>query len=130
MTSAYEEAGNLRQVINADPYEWQCSGESRTGIFVTVSIGVAIYGIHGIQREELLEKADLAMYQAKLAGRDCVCVADSHVSQPIGALDLRRRERVEGLLGDDAGQGQFSIQALQALNAVIHVCDAPTGAHS
>lgn len=42
---------------------------------VTLSAGVATYPDHGLTREELIRKADAALYQAKAAGRDCVRVA-------------------------------------------------------
>jgi diguanylate cyclase (GGDEF)-like protein len=40
----------------------------------TVSIGVAVLGTHGADLEELLESADRALYRAKRAGRDRVCL--------------------------------------------------------
>jgi diguanylate cyclase (GGDEF)-like protein len=41
----------------------------------TVSIGVAVLGSHGGDLVELLESADRALYRAKRAGRDRVCLA-------------------------------------------------------
>ena len=41
---------------------------------VTVSIGVAVLGVHGRDLLELLTAADLALYRAKDAGRDRICV--------------------------------------------------------
>jgi len=41
---------------------------------VTVSIGVAMLGTHGHDLFELLAAADLALYRAKKAGRDRVCM--------------------------------------------------------
>jgi diguanylate cyclase (GGDEF)-like protein len=42
---------------------------------VTISIGVAVLGSHGGDLGELLESADRALYRAKRAGRDRVCLA-------------------------------------------------------
>jgi diguanylate cyclase (GGDEF)-like protein len=41
---------------------------------VTISIGVAVLGTHGRDLFELLAAADLALYRAKDAGRDQICV--------------------------------------------------------
>jgi len=41
---------------------------------VTVSIGVAVLGVHGRDLLELLTAADLAVYRAKDGGRDQICV--------------------------------------------------------
>ena len=46
-----------------------------TIVGATVSIGVAVLGPHGGDLGELLESADRALYRAKRAGRDRVCLA-------------------------------------------------------
>jgi diguanylate cyclase (GGDEF)-like protein len=43
---------------------------------VTVSIGVAVLDSHGYDLGELLSAADKALYRAKRAGRDRVCLSD------------------------------------------------------
>lgn len=43
---------------------------------LTLSIGVSSFPIHGCGREELLDRADKAMYLAKALGRNHVCSAD------------------------------------------------------
>jgi diguanylate cyclase (GGDEF)-like protein len=45
-----------------------------TIVGVTVSIGVAVLGSHGSDLSELLDAADRALYRAKGAGRDQVCL--------------------------------------------------------
>lgn len=44
---------------------------------ITVSIGVALYGVHSTSSDGLMKAADKALYQAKEAGRDCVKLAPS-----------------------------------------------------
>jgi EAL domain-containing protein (putative c-di-GMP-specific phosphodiesterase class I) len=55
---------------------------------VTSSIGVAIYPDDGKDIETLLKHADVAMYQAKEAGRNSVCFYS-------GTMSLRSLERLE-----------------------------------
>ena len=49
-------------------------------IKTTVSIGLAFYPQDGTTKEELISKADSALYRAKQAGRDRVCVAEKEES--------------------------------------------------
>ena len=41
------------------------------GYFLSMSIGIANYPTDGIKTDDLLKKADVAMYQAKNDGKDC-----------------------------------------------------------
>lgn len=64
----------------------------------TVSIGVALFGNQNISQDELLKHADIAMYQAKKAGRNAVCFYDPQMQHTIHArLELERelREAIE-----------------------------------
>ncbi len=75
--AASQAAERLRQSIADQACIWQCDdGVTNVGIQVTASIGVAIYGLHGVTREVLISHADNAMYQAKRNGRNQVRVAD------------------------------------------------------
>lgn len=135
LTDACALAQRLRAAVNADPYTWRCAEEEMTGIFVTASIGVAVYGMHGTQREELIKRADQAMYQAKLEGRDCVHMAGVPASVNHSALvevgsTQRRREHLQRLIGESEDMSLISVQAVQALAAVVQIRDQKTGAHS
>ncbi|KPA17530.1 diguanylate cyclase [Candidatus Magnetomorum sp. HK-1] len=44
---------------------------------ITISLGVAIYPLHGLTTEETLKAADMALYKAKANGRNCVAYAAS-----------------------------------------------------
>jgi diguanylate cyclase (GGDEF)-like protein len=57
---------------------------------ITVSIGIASYPEHGNNGEDLIRVADLALYQAKNNGRDCVKSVNSQ------NLDEGRRRSAEG----------------------------------
>ncbi len=57
---------------------------------VTVSIGVAVYPLHGATGAMVLEAADDALYAAKASGRDTYCVAFDGAA-PEAAVGARRR---------------------------------------
>jgi diguanylate cyclase (GGDEF)-like protein len=63
-------AEKLRKMVEA----WQFPGVPRT---VTISAGVAIFPQHGTTRDSLVRAADSALYAAKQAGRNAVCMAIS-----------------------------------------------------
>src|SRR5437763_2439992 len=64
-------------------------------ISATVSVGVATLGEHGSTVKELLHAADLALYRAKVEGRDRVRVAspDDDEQVPPSAVAALERER-------------------------------------
>ncbi len=53
----------------------QASFQGRPLGKVTVSLGIAVYPIHGATGEALLRAADTALYRAKEKGRNCLVVA-------------------------------------------------------
>jgi diguanylate cyclase (GGDEF)-like protein len=77
VSEASQTAERLRLAVASQPFYWE-NEETYTvvPIEVTASIGVAVYQLHGVSREALLEHADSAMYQAKYIGRNRVCIAD------------------------------------------------------
>jgi len=60
----------------------------------SVSIGVALFSNHNQSQEELLKHADIAMYQAKKAGRNALRFFDPQMQDAINArVDLERELR-------------------------------------
>jgi diguanylate cyclase (GGDEF)-like protein len=43
---------------------------------ISISIGIAVFPDHADGKDDLIEKADMALYKAKGKGRNCVCVAE------------------------------------------------------
>ncbi|MBE0486594.1 GGDEF domain-containing protein, partial [Marinobacter sp.] len=68
---ARDMAERLRQRVSQKPVMLD-SGHS---IPLTISIGVAVFPIHGHSLDTLCIAADKAMYQAKMQGRNCVVMA-------------------------------------------------------
>ena len=63
-------AERLREQVSAE-----VTVPAASGVGVTVSIGAAVIGLHGEDLSGLLSSADLAMYRAKEAGRNRVCLS-------------------------------------------------------
>jgi diguanylate cyclase (GGDEF)-like protein len=60
-------AEKLRRLVE----KWQFPGVPWT---ITLSAGVAAFPTHGVTRDEMIQAADSALYAAKQAGRNRVCV--------------------------------------------------------
>ncbi|AXK72092.1 diguanylate cyclase [Lysobacter sp. TY2-98] len=65
-------AERLRAAIAEQAFDGIVAGES---LRVTVSIGVAVYGLHGCDAATLMRASDEAMYASKRAGRDRVSLS-------------------------------------------------------
>lgn len=77
LLTGLRDAQNANKVVQRvlmsfdSPYQLSASsGISSHEVFVTASIGVAIYPVDGETVEELLKNADTAMFQAKRAGKN------------------------------------------------------------
>lgn len=68
----------LRKMVAA----WQFPGVPST---VTISAGAAAFPAHGTTRDELVKAADAALYAAKLAGRNRICLAQIASKQTAGS---------------------------------------------
>lgn len=53
---------------------------------ISVSIGIASYPVHATDVDELLRKADEAMYHAKKTGKNRICIADSEKTPSVSAV--------------------------------------------
>ena len=71
---------------------------------IGTSIGIAMAPEHGSDQEQLLKKADLAMYRSKSAGRNCYTLYDEAMS-----AELEARNTLEGDLRDAIARCQFEV---------------------
>ena len=67
---------------------------------ITVSIGIAVYPDHGTNPQDLLKKSDQALYAAKEAGRNRVCIAENSSSSPDEFSKHETRTVEKGLFPD------------------------------
>src|SRR6478609_8045354 len=71
---------------------------------IGTSIGIAIAPDHGSDQEQLLKKADLALYRSKSAGRNCFTIYDKAMS-----AELEARNTLEGDLRDAIARCQLEV---------------------
>ena len=71
---------------------------------IGTSIGIAIAPEHGNDQEQLLKKADLALYRSKSAGRNCFTLYDEAMS-----AELEARNTLEGDLRYSIASCQFEL---------------------
>ncbi|PLX76517.1 MAG: hypothetical protein C0607_04245 [Azoarcus sp.] len=95
---AYAVLCRLQQILTA-PVEI----EGRQ-FFVTTSIGVSLFPRDGDEDETLLKRADIAMYQAKAAGRDAIRFFTSEMNELV-----QDRLMLEQALRHALGNGELSV---------------------
>ena len=71
---------------------------------IGTSIGIAMSPEHGRDQEQLLKKADLALYRSKSAGRNCFTLYDEAMS-----AELEARNTLEGDLRDAIARCLFEV---------------------
>ncbi|WP_316239175.1 putative bifunctional diguanylate cyclase/phosphodiesterase [Bradyrhizobium sp. SZCCHNR1015] len=88
-TEAAKFAARMRTLVLA-PVEWE-----ERSLSVGCSIGIALHPDHGLTADELLTRADLAMYRAKSLGQGKICTYEPSMDEASRrraelAIDLKR----------------------------------------
>ncbi|MRW91531.1 EAL domain-containing protein [Duganella sp. FT80W] len=94
-TSAQEIATKVLQSFH-EPFE--IDGAQH---YSTTSIGVAVFGREPTTVDEVLKRADLAMYHAKAEGRNCVSLFDPGMQARVSARAQLESEMRRALAGDE-----------------------------
>ncbi|WP_409192350.1 EAL domain-containing protein [Bradyrhizobium sp. RDM4] len=110
---AIELAGRIAKLV-AEPFP--LPGHR---VEIGTSIGIAIAPDHGSDQEQLLKKADLALYRSKSAGRNCFTVYDEAMS-----TELEARNTLEGDLRDAIALCQLEVHYQPFVDAL---CGARRG---
>jgi diguanylate cyclase (GGDEF)-like protein/PAS domain S-box-containing protein len=92
----------IRQAHQVDGHE----------LHVSCSVGVATFPQDGADRDELMRRADAAMYNAKSSGRDAACLFDPSIDQA-----LQERQVLEKHLKMALELNEFSLQYQPRLDA-------------
>ncbi len=108
LAEASEIAGRLRRIFAETPIILPRGG---TRFMATVSIGVSV-NLPGEETEQdLLKRADLALYQAKARGRNCVMVYEAPAAPPAPFLAGLAAELAAGLAEELTPGGAQSLSA-------------------
>jgi diguanylate cyclase (GGDEF)-like protein len=77
---ATDEAGArvVAATMQAAVHALKIRNESSTGLYVTVSVGVAVFGSPQADAAEIIEAADQALYRAKQGGRNRIEATAQH----------------------------------------------------
>ena len=113
LAAAERVAGEIVDAL-ARPFELE-AGQATIGS----SVGIALHPRDATDRDDLLSRADLALYAAKAAGRGC-----HRVYCPSMDRDARERRALEDELGRALGAGQLGIvfQPIVALKGGERTC--------
>lgn len=74
-------AEQIRRTVEQHPFSASATDPGQK-MFITISLGVASFPDDGTTALELLQKADQALYRAKLTGRNRTCVFDKQLDRP------------------------------------------------
>jgi len=85
-------------------------------LYVSCSVGVATFPQDGSDRDELMRRADAAMYNAKSAGRDAACLFDTSIDQT-----LQERQALEQNLKLALERQEFSLHFQPKMDAKTRV---------
>lgn len=74
-------AEQIRRTVEQHPFSASATDPGQK-MFITISLGVASFPDDGTTALDLLQKADQALYRAKLTGRNRTCVFDRQLDRP------------------------------------------------
>jgi len=76
-----EVAEKIRKSVEAHPFPASTTDPTQT-MYVTISLGLSSFPEDGKAALDLVQKADQALFRAKLAGRNQSCVYDPEIDKP------------------------------------------------
>ncbi|SFE69364.1 sensor domain-containing protein [Paracidovorax wautersii] len=106
-------ADNLMQRLN-EPFELGAQQ-----YYSTPSIGITLFGDQRRSVDELLKRADLAMYQAKAAGRNTQRFFDPHMQALVNA-----RSHLEAELRQGLARGELRVHYQPVMDERTRICGA------
>ena len=118
-----EQAFLLLEGIRSEVGNRQSFGEIKTQI--TITAGIAAYPIDGNSENEILRKADQALYRAKKTGRNKVCIAqEEKMLTKTTHFTVTQLERLSRLAREEnIGEAALLREALDDLLTKYRVAD-------
>ena len=107
-----EEIARKAMEMLREPFNLGDDGEAH---HITLSVGITLYDGNAASAEELLKRSELAMYDAKAAGRDALRFFDPHMHAVVAA---RAQLEADMRVGISAGQFQLHYQPKVAHGAI------------
>ncbi len=86
---------------------------------ITLSLGVATYPDHGLNEEELIEKADQALYHSKNTGRNRTTLWNAHIGE-----EKSRFDKLAGILTGNISNDTRNIQAMVDVLELLRTSDS------
>jgi len=117
MDNALRYATKLHSTIENTAFT--CNGKN---IRVTVSIGIAEYNSDIKTKQELIERADSAMYQAKMDGRNLIRIWKDIDATDENSVDRYGIQELKGKFQDLSNQMRYIY--MESTNALIKAVDA------
>jgi len=77
----FDVAESIRKTVETHPFPASTIDPNQT-MHITISLGVATFPDDGIGALEIVQKADQALFRAKLSGRNRTCVFDIQIDKP------------------------------------------------
>ena len=104
---AFRIADRIREII----YKELKDMEARP---ITVSMGIATYPEHGIWEEELVSKADIALYKAKNSGRNKVCIWDKSVDSS-EIFNRKKEDMLVSIFGENHQRANLFLDSINLI---------------
>ena len=99
--SAQSVSGELQRIVESFSQPFTIDGRD---VFVTASVGVALYPQDAQDPESLMKRAELAMYRAKESGRNCYQLFTAELQTRV-----TERMALEGMLRRALERGELSL---------------------
>lgn len=81
---------------------------------ITVSMGISTYPEHGVWEEELINKADIALYKAKDSGRNKVCIWDNTLNNS-EIFDRKKENIIASIFGENHQRSNLFVNSINLI---------------